>query len=421
MPVAAIVEWLETAATATEQDLSHQLLKLVAKLNTRATESGTAAAEQTFRQAARDLVKGWTLEDPNPAEHGALLDAIGAMDTQRAWQTLEATGAARLVQMALEVDIVHADVRAAAHRLLTGGQVAALLEWIATAPGRAAAAELEALVRSPEGIRAILLRDPLDQGAARALLASLDLSAVEVLLDVLRDAQARGTRRMVYDRLRELGPGVLPHLTPRLEGAPWYFVRNLLALLRDVGTTDGRGEAGPLALMAFLSHTHEQVRLEALRLLVTDARGREAAIRRVLDDPSDRVVRVALEALGTNEGAVRGTLSFELTQRLVGFVESPGRDPELVARALRALADAVPGPRVRDLLLARCTRKTLILRRTVLTDPSPVSLAAIEVLAHRFARDARVAPVLALAARSADHRVRGAALLPPAARLAAAS
>ncbi|MBP6772109.1 MAG: hypothetical protein KA154_03860, partial [Gemmatimonadaceae bacterium] len=321
-------------------------------------------------------------------------------------------GTARIVQIALEIDILSDDATEAARQMLEEGRVAELLQWVDDAPGRTAAAALQELIVSPEAIRSVLLRDPLDQSVARALLSSLDQRASEVLLDILRDADGRTTRRLVYDRLREYGASLAPQLVRRLDGAPWYFVRNLLALLRDTASTDGETVESPVkTLFKFLNHQHEQVRVEALRLLVADNSARDAAIRHVLDDSSERVIGIAIELITSDVAPnERASLSADLGRRLLSFVQSSGRSEALVARAVRALGEVPATPTIRDALLALTSKKTWLMRRLVLTDTKPTMLAALEVLALRYGTDAQSRAVLDVGSRDRDPRVRRAAL-----------
>lgn len=425
LPVGAIVEWLERAASASGQELSHHLLRIVGKLSSRAYDStvnvSRPVAETAFRGAAQELVRGWTLDDPNPVEHVALLDQISAFDHPQQSQSLEDTGAARLVQLALEIDVYGEDAEAATDELINAGRVADLVAWIDQAPGREAAQAIQHRLVSPAAIRSILLREPVDQTAARSLLAELQEPAANVLLDVLRDAGNRTIRRMVYDRLRDFGPAIAPLLTVRFDGAEWYFVRNLLALLRDLTRSSGE-QSDAMVLFPYLDHSHEQVRLEALRLLVAEPLTRDAAVRRVLDDKSDRVIRVALEALSaTDSPLARTTLSSELVHRLLRFIDVGTHGDELIARAVRALASAAPSAAMRDRLMGMVSRRTLLLRRLALVESSPIVVAALEVLTARYARDSRVAAVIGLAQRSSDRSIRDAVRPPSARSLAAVS
>lgn len=411
LPAAATIEWLERAAGATGETLSPHLLRLLSKLSDRAQHSASrAASEQAFRGAAQDLVRGWTLDDPNPNAHALLLNQIWQHEAAETENTLPDPGTARLVQIALEIDESFDDAADAAQALIAEGRIASLLQWIEEAPGRRAAASIESLLVSPAAVRSVLLHDPLDMPVARTLLASLDLRATDVLLDVLRDAEGRATRRLVYDRLREFGSGLVPHLVKRLDGAPWYFVRNLLALLRDTSAiADGAASPGA-SLSAFLDHPQEQVRLEALRLLASDGGTREAAIRHALDDRSERVISAALELLATDgAGPEKLSAASDLGRRLLRFVDSDTHTEALQTRAVRALVHVAPAASIRDVLLSLVSRRTWLAKRLALSDAKPLMLAALDVLAQRYASDPQSGQVLDLALRDSDARVRAAA------------
>lgn len=414
LPASAIVEWLETAASATGEDLSHHLLSLMGKLAARTQQSAVGADAVTrdlaIREAARDVVRGWSADAVAAARGAGTITRVGRFSAPAAERLAEENETARLVLMALEIDEFGEDARASAQQLIDQGHIAEVLRWTGVAPGRTAADALRAMVYAPSTVTSVLLREPLDQMAARALLASLGPDAAPALLDVLRDAQSRATRRLVYDRLREFGAGIAPLLLPRLDNAPWYVVRNLVALLRDTALADGATiDTASATLVGFLSHPHEQVRVESLRLLAADVNTRDRALRRSLEDASPRVISVALELLSADDGTSRrSSLSPDLTRRLLRLLETTG-DEDQQCRIIRALGDAPPAAPVRDQLIERTTRKTLVLRRVVLADVSAVMLAAVEVLARRYASDAKAIVILDLAKTHDDTRLREAA------------
>lgn len=415
LPASAIVEWLETAASATGEDLSHHLLSLMGKLAARTQQGGVAGADgavrdAAVREAARDVVRGWSADDVAAARGPDTIERIGRVTATHSARPGQDNETARPVLMALELDEFGEDARASAQQLIDHGDIAALLTWADEAPGRTAAEALRAMVYAPTTVTSVLLREPLDQAAARALLASLGPAAAPALLDVLRDAQSRATRRLVYDRLREFGGGLAPLLLPRLDNAPWYVVRNLLALLRDTALADGATiDTASATLFGFLTHPHDQVRVESLRLLAGDPATRDRALRRSLEDASPRVISVAIELLSADDGTSRRSpLSPDLARRLLKLLEATG-DEEQQCRIVRALVDAPPAATVRDQLIELTTRKTLVLRRVVLADVSSVMLAAVEVLARRYAGDAKAAVILDLAKTHDDTRLRDAA------------
>jgi hypothetical protein len=257
-----------------------------------------------------------------------------------------------------------------------------------------------------------LLRDPLDQALARALLSVLGESAREPLLDALRDAGGRTARRLILARLREFGPALVPALMARTHGAPWYFTRNLLALVREVtGTTVEHAmnvdAAHATELLRLIEHEHDQVRLEAVRILLSEPTLRDVAMRRALNDTADRVVLAALDLLASLEQPARALLP-EVIKRLVHIAETESQSVDARTRALRLLAYAPTSPRIRDMLIATATERTRILRRVVLAQVSNVMVVALEVLATRYAGDEQAAAVLEIAPRSDDKRVRDA-------------
>lgn len=419
MPASAIVEWLELAANATDQQLSHHLLRILTKLSGHAGERRQAtAAPEAFREASQALVAGWELDDPNPIEHGALLDFIAATtrtatplaggraglpeDLDEGERAAPDEHAIRLVQMACEIDVAGPDATAAAQSLVIAGHTALLFECLIAAPGQAAAQQLRHAVTTPEALLQTLLREPFDVSSARTLLGDLDIGAAPVLLDALERARPRSARRLLLSTLTQLGPSLAPLLLERLDASPpWYFVRNLLLLLRDTCADEATavGQNGAhRSLLTFLDHSQEQVRMEALRLLMERPAERDAAIRRALDDRSARVVALAIDALAsatasTGSGAGLGR---EVANRLMRFADAKDGEADLRARAIRTLV-LTSNPIVRDWLLAHVARSSRFLRRLTLADAQPTVLASLHVLAVRYATDPRVAPVLALA------------------------
>lgn len=433
LPVAAIVDWLERSANATEQELSHHLLRILAKMSSHAgagssrTPAATAESQRELRRTARELVAEWKLDDPNTVEHNALLNTIAdvretPLEPER---SLLASGASitdpladaeRLVQMACEIDVVNADTIAAVETLIAEGRIGALFDWWDRAPGMNAAAAMREVAVKRDSVLTTLLREPFDAEAARMLVAKVADPAT--LLDALEQARARTARRLVIDRLREFGLTVEPLLVARLEDSPpWYFARNLLTLLRDVradveGTvavdaSDAFDTAKRLSLLEFLGHSKEQVRIEALRLLVEQSIFRDAAIRRALDDASPRIVKAAIEAtmsiVGERQPSGKRAISRDLAERLMRLVDANSQEPEVNAGAIRAL-HGTSGSKVRDWLLEHVLRRSLVLRRQKLADVSPVVIAALEVLARDYRTDPRVLPVLEMASAQRDER-----------------
>jgi hypothetical protein len=425
LPVTAVVDWLERTARATDQQLSHHLLRILTKLAAHDGERRAIAKDDQsqFRATAQALVSGWELDDPNPIEHGALLDHVA---TRVAPTPLPPSGAApardeiaehereapdedavRYIQMACEIDYAGPDALAAARELVAAGHTVLLFNCLAAAPGRTAATALRETVISPEGLRGTLLREPFDASSARALLAGIDASLAPLLLDLLALARVRSARRVLLNTLRDFGAPLAPLLLSRLHTEPtWYVVRNLLLLLRDVSTGAGVADKFVVGgrLLGFLDHAQEQVRIEALRLLLESGATREKAIRRALHDQSPRMVSAAIEALTEAAGPASHArtdsapiMHRDVALRLMRLAEDAQADADVRVRAVRALAGAT-GSRIRDWLVAHVRRRTRFLRRATLAD-GPTIPAALELLAAHHAHDPLVVPILVLARR----------------------
>ncbi len=412
LPAAAIARWLRVAAQAQNQQMSHHMLRLLTKLSTYAEATGTTAAQGVFRGAAQELVDGWALDDPNPEEHASLLDRIamhervaaGRVQAARAG-TLADIESSRLVQMALEINVAGEDAIAAAESLVSHGSGDAMLEWFDKTGPTEAVRALHAVATSEKAVRQLLLNEPVDRLKARALLERLGIDSSDTLLDVLEAAEARGTRMIVRQRLSEFGDTIVPALLARLERAPWYLIRNILTLLQELSTRSGGIGAAMDAITRLLDHEQVQVRVEAFRVLLTDPREREGAISSALRSGNDRMIVLALQTLMESAPGTgtTGVPSRDVLEQLMALVDAGVQSEGVRARMIRAAA-VVRNDTVRDWLIAIVTRKSRILRRLTLADPSPTAVAAAQALQRTFAGDPIAAPVNELVRKEGHDR-----------------
>jgi hypothetical protein len=112
LPVKAVLDLVQAAASAKQQTISHSLLRMLTKLADHADQGQTtvrANADATFRSAVNDLLTDWTLEDPNPDAYTMVLDQL-SLPAEAAPAAGEAPDhlaeAPRILQMALELDVV---------------------------------------------------------------------------------------------------------------------------------------------------------------------------------------------------------------------------------------------------------------------------------------------------------------------------
>ena len=407
LPVLAVSNWLQVAARASEQELSHHLLRLMMKLSQHASQKREGLTDATFRSAAKELVEGWGLSDPNPDEHVRLLDQIALVNEQHRGLSGEQTTvhddtgiseAARLVQMALEIDVVGEDTYAAVNQLSASGALPFVLNWLDDAGPTDSARLLRAHIMAPDAVKSVLQQNPVDHEAARALLSTLDITMADTLLEALAEAESREARELILERLRGFGEPLRDRLIHRLDGATWFFARNLLNLLRDLQTdANGRNDIG--TMLKFLDHENTQVRVVAVRMMLDVDAVRDAAIRRGLQDPDTLVVEAVLDFIDRylhvpHEGRPH-TLTNGAAAYLIRFVDAAAHSIPLRVIAIRAAA-TTGSEAVRDWLLDRVVTRSTFLRRQVLAKPSLLNATALSALQRYYAHDPAVQHVLAL-------------------------
>lgn len=400
LPVESVVALLEAAATSTGQQISHFLLRLLRKLARQAGGVGDEGErhDAALRDAARELVDEWTLEDPNPDVHAGLLDALSRHEAADAagGAPLQSEGR-RLLQIALETDSTGDHLLEAAELMIESRELGALLDLLDQAPeATRVVAAVRAHLRSPTVLRQVLLEEPVDIPAAQRLLGTVGPEAAPGLLDALAISEAQPTRRLILERLAGMGEAVGPLFAQRLPEAPWYVQRNLLALL-------GRLPALPPGFSAFpyAEHPEVTVRYQALNVMLRQPAERDEAIYHALGDSDPRVVRFGLDA------AARGFPRNAIT-RLMLLLNNPQRPLDLRVRGILLLAQ-VRTPTVRDWLLERVLTKRTLLRSPRLAPKTPEVVACLVVLARRWKELPQADLALRQAAESGDPDLMAAA------------
>ena len=400
LPVSAVLDWIEAAAQSADKSISHHLLRLLKKVaaqTRRRRDGGADDGGETLRQAARQLVDGWQLEIHQSEEHDTLLTHIAAYEDAAGDETDagESVGAERVMQIALETDVIGHDVMAAADELVDARRLGVLLSLLDRVErSDVAAPAVRAHLLSAEMLRHILLNEPVELDAAHRLLELCDVAHAESMLDALSLSESPTTRQLVLQRLRELGDVIREQVVARLGDADWYVLRNLLALLGAMRTLPAR-----LSIDAYFRHDEPTVRVEALRLLVRMPDRRETAVHDALLDHDPRVLRAALDAAASH-GLPRRSGA-----RLLQVVEKADRDNDLRVRGIALLPQA-PTNLARDWLFKLVLRRRGFFRRWALQDPSSEQLAALRALAAGWRADPAVARALALAVASRDPQVR---------------
>lgn len=394
----ALIDLVESAAATTGQTVSHFLLRLMRKLSNRNDSAGPEPAgdgDSSVREAVQSLLRGWSLNDPNPGIHTQLLEELSRRDrNDAAISDAYVAGGERVVRMALEVAATGVLVYEAVDGMLENRQLATLLDLLDETPeSNDAVVSIWKHLVTPAVLRRVLLEEPVDQNACVRLLSRVPLSSADGLLDSLTISESQGTRWLILRRLSDLGPEVGDLLVARLDQAPWYLKRNLLGLLADLPKVP----AGFTA-RRYADETEPLLRLEALRLMMRSDTEREDAIHRALADPDDRVVRAGLES-GTEHGLPKTSLP-----RLMKLLNDLTRSAELRARGV-ALLVQFDSPTVRQWIVERSVVKRGWFRRTRLASKSPDLVAGIIVLFKQFKDHPQSAEVLRLASESNDPEI----------------
>ncbi|HEY7195288.1 MAG TPA: hypothetical protein VH439_16215 [Gemmatimonadales bacterium] len=408
LAVDAVLEIVRAMADAAHKTVSDPLVRMLSKLARHAEEGAAETriqADEALRDQVRDLLEGWSLEDPNPEEYGKTLHqmaAAGTPTTLRGEQ--QAAEPLRIVQTALETGVLGFGAWRAIERIVAEEHVGSLVEILeATAdPSRpplyADIAPLWTRVTAPDVVRQLASAEPPDFVTLDRVLPRLAVDGFEPLLDVLGDSESRTTRRGLLDRLarapRELGPIVVRRLTGDV---PWYVARNLLVILDGLPALPEGFSAA-----AFIEHRDARVRREALKISLKLPADRERAMLGALRDPDPRTVRRALT--GALEECPSAALPL-ITQ----IASAQTRTSELRLLAIKVLG-RVSTPAARDALVALADGGRTWWGRPKLANRSIELLAALMALATSWRADPRVANLLKLAAASKDPDIRNAAV-----------
>lgn len=376
VPTALMLQLLEAVAEADGEPISPELRWLLGKLAV--GPDGSTTATPAFTAQVLSIVDGWEGREED--------DLAPPGDPRLAVEPV------RTLALGLELGIASAPVTAAAVAMADRGQLAEVLQLLdAPANDRSTADAITSAVLDP-GLLERLLADPTPDFALieRIVLLTRE-SAVPILLTALEKADSRSARRRLLDLLAHLGPVVESLLLSRIDGAPWYLARNILIVLAQLDDL-----SDPQPVLRALRHADARVRQEALKVLLRQPATRDRAIGEAVESGDEGHTRIALTALG-------GHCPPHLVAPVLSVLGHP--NAELRLQAVRLLADTT-SPLVVPQLLTLVRTRGGFLRRTRLLPPTPVMLAALEVLSRRWRNHRPVVAVLQLAAASSDPAVR---------------
>lgn len=405
----AVLDIVRAMADASHKTVSDPLVRMLSKLAQHAERGPVEArpqADEALRDQVRDLLQGWTLEDPNPDAYGqALHKMVSAPAPVTRREGKQEAEPLRIVQTALETGALGFGAWRAVERLVAERHIGDLVDLLTGSP-RVDVAPLWTRITSPDVVRQLAAAEPPDFGTLDRVLPRLHVDAFEPLLDVLGASESRTTRRGLLDRLgrapRELGPIIAARLARDI---PWYVTRNLLLVLDGLPVLpDGFSTA------RFAAHEDARVRREALKVSLKVPAERERALVGALRDDDPRTLRLALTAALD-----------DCPPNVVPLITQIVLD-QAMGSELRVLAIKVLGRVRNDAALS--TLLQLVdggrnwLGRPRLAPRSLELIAALLALAAGWRNDKRAAALLQLATESSDPEIRTAASPTPRASVA---
>jgi len=202
--------------------------------------------------------------------------------------------------------------------------------------------------------------------------------AVVPLLEALGKESDASLRKKIISIVVSLGEVAIPEIVRRFSDENWYVVRNMVRILREIGT-----EKVVQYLNIPLKHEDSRVRKEVVYAL-SSIGGREAfnLISRMADDPDEEVRQGAIKYLGImkNKGAV------PLLLKLIGKRNPFGRNNSFIISGIDALGEigaeeAVPR-------LVQLLKKSTIFARSRNDDVRIAAATALEKIGNEQAMEA---------------------------------
>jgi hypothetical protein len=394
-----VMQVVEAAAKASNQTISHNLLRLLHKLAHHAEEGSAtvrAEADGALRSNVARLIGDWELEDPNPTRYTAILEGMVRKSPAEPTQDGQSGCEPEItLKMALELGTVGPAVYSAVEALLARREFLPLATLLATLPHTTATDAIWHHVATPERLDAELSATPMDQEVVAILVRRIGAEAANALLDRLGTAEDRSTRAAILKQLVELGPDVGHVAMDRMAKVPWFVQRNILVLIGRIGTWPPA-----FSPMEYASNADPRIRREAIKLLLESPDHLTQGLLLGLRDDDDGIASLAATA-------ALESCSPEALPLIEGIVGDTRRPAELRATALRILA-RTRAPEILSMLLALAVTRRLWFGRRV-APKSPLSLAALAGLASHWRGDPEVTEILSQALRHSDPEIRAAA------------
>ena len=401
MAAGAVVDLVQAAAEASSETVSHGLVRLFSKLAAHAeagAENARPLADSALRDQVQRLMADWNLADPNPDDYRAMLQRMAQSaptGARRLGDGDDTSEPLRIVQMSLELEEDGPVFSRALYDIVATDELPTLIQILSSLPDSPLAKRTWTRLSSPNIVRELLDRAVFDTASLDAMLPHLNAGALVPMLELLMESPDRHVRRMIFDRLRNVGTPIAAIAIQHLDDERWYVIRNLLsllALLDDAPTgVDPR---------QWLRHADTRVRREAFRLAFRLPPYRDQALALALKDDDSRVVTQSLTALAESPPppAVR--------QPLLDLADDELLDDATRSAAIKALVKVGRDPEVLDVLLHITGGDTMWTPWRTLPPTTQTMLASLTALAQFWTEDRRAASVVRRAQASSDDDVR---------------
>lgn len=165
--------------------------------------------------------------------------------------------------------------------------------------------------------------------AATRIFQSLGPMAIPALLEALSQENSRRIRVHLMRMLSTLGDQALPEIKKHLSDQRWFFVRNLVWVIGEIGDSSFVHHLGLIA-----DHPDERVRREAVRTLAKMGGGRAISfLLSALDDDDEEIRLIAVRGLGR----ARSRDSVVSLGELLRLPNLSGQNTEIIHAAAIAL------------------------------------------------------------------------------------
>lgn len=211
---------------------------------------------------------------------------------------------------------------------------------------------LEQVVANSEMIAFLLERVAVSGGIAKTTMLTVlriaGPSGIGLTAEKLADAENLGERKTLATLLLQVGEPAVPAILAMLEDRRWHVVRNLAAILGDIGSPEAVDGLG-----ALLRHSDIRVCKEAVRSLAKiGGRDAETAIISILPGSDPLLLPQAVTSLGGMQSrtALSG-LMLLLSEKSL-FLKTLPLKLEIIS-AITMIGDCSVVPRLAELLLSR--------------------------------------------------------------------